>query len=48
MKGNELLELTLTNFTRKTIVMIPFAVMMPGTKGAANFDDFEVLVEPKN
>jgi len=45
---NELIELTLTNFTRKTIFMIPFAVMMPGTKGAANFDDFEILVKPKN
>ncbi|PSL06447.1 hypothetical protein [Cecembia rubra] len=43
---NELIELTLTNFTRKTIFMIPFAVMMPRTKGKANFDDFEILVEP--
>ncbi|MFD2203426.1 hypothetical protein [Shivajiella indica] len=43
---NKLIELTLTNFTRKTIIMIPFAVMMPGTSGEASFDDFEILVEP--
>jgi hypothetical protein len=43
---NEMIELTLTNFTRKTIFMIPFAVMMPGTSGEAFFDDFEILVEP--
>jgi hypothetical protein len=43
---NHILEITLPNFTRKTIFMIPFAVMMPGTVGEAFFDDFEVLVEP--
>lgn len=44
---NHVLELQLPNFTRKTIFIIPFAVMMPGTKGQAFFDDFEILVEPK-
>ncbi|WP_040478395.1 hypothetical protein [Mariniradius saccharolyticus] len=44
---NHVLELQLPNFTRKTIFLIPFAVMMPGTKGQAFFDDFEILVEPK-
>jgi hypothetical protein len=44
---NHVLELRLPNFTRKTIFLIPFAVMMPGTKGQAFFDDFEILVEPK-
>ncbi|PRY85450.1 hypothetical protein [Mongoliibacter ruber] len=39
------MELTLPNFTRKTIFMIPFAVMMPGTEGQAYFDDFEIIVE---
>jgi hypothetical protein len=43
---NRVLELRLTNFTRKTIFIIPFAVMMPGTNGQAFFDDFEILVEP--
>jgi hypothetical protein len=41
-----ILELRLPNFTRRTIFMIPFAVMMPGTTGEAFFDDFELLVEP--
>lgn len=36
MKGNELIELTLTNFTRKTIFMIPFAVMMAKRKMSLN------------
>ncbi|MCH6233092.1 hypothetical protein [Cognataquiflexum rubidum] len=44
---NRVLELRLTNFTRKTIFIIPFAVMMPGTSGQAFFDDFEILVEPR-
>lgn len=39
------LKLSLPNFTRKTLFMIPFAVMMPGTKGQAYFDDFEIIVE---
>ncbi|MCR9014776.1 hypothetical protein [Aquiflexum gelatinilyticum] len=43
---NHVLELRLPNFTRKTIFILPFAVMMPGTKGEAFFDDFEILVEP--
>jgi len=43
---NRVLELRLTNFTRKTIFIIPFAVMIPGTNGQAFFDDFEILVEP--
>lgn len=43
---NHVLELRLHNFTRKTIFIIPFAVMMPGTKGQAYFDEFEILVEP--
>lgn len=43
---NHVLELRLPNFTRRTIFMIPFAVMMPGTLGEAFFDDFEILVEP--
>ncbi|TVP49720.1 MAG: hypothetical protein EA341_08920 [Mongoliibacter sp.] len=42
---DHVLEITLPSFTRKTIFMIPFAVMMPGTEGAAFFDDFEILVE---
>jgi hypothetical protein len=43
---DHILELRLPNFTRRTIIMIPFAVMMPGTTGEAFFDDFEILVEP--
>ena len=43
---DHLLELRLPNFTRRTIFLIPFAVMMPGTTGEAFFDDFELLVEP--
>lgn len=43
---NHILELSLPNFTRRTIFMIPFAVMMPGTVGEAFFDDFEIIVEP--
>lgn len=43
---DHVLEITLPSFTRKTIFMIPFAIMMPGTEGAAFFDDFEILVEP--
>jgi len=39
------LEVSIPNFTRKTIYMIPFAVMMPGTQGEAIFEDFEILVE---
>ncbi|EOZ97071.1 hypothetical protein A33Q_1989 [Indibacter alkaliphilus LW1] len=42
---DHVLELTLSNFTRRTIFMIPFAVMMPGTEGKAYFDDFEIVVE---
>jgi hypothetical protein len=42
---DHILELRLPNFTRRTIIMIPFAVMMPGTTGEAFFDDFELLVE---
>jgi hypothetical protein len=44
---DRVLELRLPNFTRKTIFIIPFAVMMPGTIGEAFFDDFEILVEPR-
>lgn len=36
MKGSELIELTLTNFTRKTIILIPFAVMMAKRKMSLN------------
>jgi hypothetical protein len=43
---DHILELRLPNFTRRTILMIPFAVMMPGTSGETFFDDFEILVEP--
>ncbi len=39
------LEISIPNFTRKTIYLIPFAVMMPGTEGEANFEDFEIIVE---
>jgi hypothetical protein len=41
----QILELTIPNFTRKTIILIPFAVMMPGTEGRARFEDFEIIVE---
>ncbi len=39
------LEVSIPNFTRKTIYLIPFAVMMPGTQGEATFEDFEIIVE---
>lgn len=39
------LEVSFSNFSRKTIYMIPFAVMMPGTQGQASFEDFEIIVE---
>jgi hypothetical protein len=39
------LEVSFSNFSRKTIHLIPFAVMMPGTEGEANFEDFEIIVE---
>ncbi len=42
---DHVLEITLPSFTRKTIFMIPFAVMMPRTEGQAYFDDFEILVK---
>lgn len=41
----QILQLTIPNFTRKTIILIPFAVMMPGTEGKARFEDFEIIVE---
>lgn len=41
----QILELTIPNFTRKTIILIPFVVMMPGTEGVARFEDFEIIVE---
>lgn len=40
-----ILEISIPNFTRKTTLFIPFAVMMPGTEGAARFEDFEIIVE---
>lgn len=41
----QILELTIPNFTRKSIILIPFVVMMPGTEGVARFEDFEIIVE---
>jgi hypothetical protein len=41
----QILELTIPNFTRKSIIMTPFAVMMPGTEGKARFEEFEIIVE---
>jgi hypothetical protein len=41
----QIIELSISNFSRKTIVIIPFAVMMSGTEGEARFEDFEILVE---
>lgn len=43
--NGQILELTFPNFTRRTIIMIPFAVMMPGTEGVARFEDFEIIVQ---
>jgi hypothetical protein len=43
--NNHVLQLSIPKFTRKTIYLIPFAVMMPGTKGEATFDEFEIVVE---
>ena len=43
--NGQILELTLPKFTRKTEIMIPFAIMMPGTNGTARFEDFEILVQ---
>ncbi len=39
------LEVSIPDFTRKTIYLIPFAVMMPGTQGEVIFEDFEIVVE---
>ena len=38
-------ELTIPCFTRNTVNMIVFVVMMPGTEGEVTFDDIELLVE---
>lgn len=43
--NGQVMELTYPKFTRKTTVMIPFAVLMPGTIGEVRFDDFEIIVE---
>ncbi len=39
------LEVSLPSFSRKSILFIPFAVILPGTKGEVRFDDFEIIVE---
>ncbi|WP_035454803.1 hypothetical protein [Algoriphagus terrigena] len=39
------IEISFLNVTRKTVRLIPFAVMMPGTQGEAIFEDFEIIVE---
>ncbi|MFN3996855.1 hypothetical protein [Algoriphagus sp.] len=41
----QILELSIPKFNRKMVMLIPFAVMMPGTEGVAIFEDFEIIVE---
>lgn len=41
----QILELSIPKFNRKMVMMIPFAVMMPGTEGVARFEDFQIIVE---
>lgn len=43
--NGQILELTIPNFTRKTTVLLPFAIMLPGTEGEVRFEDFEIIVE---
>lgn len=43
--SGQILELTIPKFTRKTEIIIPFAVMMPGTQGQVRFEDFEIRVQ---
>jgi hypothetical protein len=42
------MEISFSNFTRKTVILIPFAIMMPGTKGEASFRNFEITVKEKD
>ncbi|MBN7815406.1 hypothetical protein [Algoriphagus pacificus] len=46
--SDHILEVTIPNFTRKSEIFIPFAVMMPGTEGEVQFENFEILVEKQN
>lgn len=39
------IQVSIPDFSRKSIYLIPFAVMMPGTQGQASFEDFEIVVE---
>jgi hypothetical protein len=45
---NQSMEISFSNFTRKTVILIPFAIMMPGTKGEASFRNFEITVKEKD
>lgn len=45
---NQSMEISFSDFSRRTIIMIPFAIMMPGTQGEASFQNFEITVEKKD
>jgi hypothetical protein len=45
---NQIIEVTLPSFTRKTEIIIPFAVILPATEGEVHFDDFEIIVEKQD
>lgn len=45
---NQIIEISIPSFTRKTEIFIPFAVILPGTEGEVHFDDFEIIVEVKD
>lgn len=42
---NRVEELTIPCFTRKTVNITVFVVMLPGTEGEVTFDDIQLLVK---
>ena len=42
---NQTLEVSIPSYSRENTILIPFAIMLPGTQGDVRFDDFEIIVE---
>ncbi|MEB2775861.1 hypothetical protein SYJ56_11125 [Algoriphagus sp. D3-2-R+10] len=41
---NHMLEISIPSYSRENTMLIPFAIMLPGTQGEVYFDNFEIIV----